>query len=87
MYVIHYPHLKQGIQQGLRITCIHKVPKFKQYRWLQTSMEFNTAMRVVAKLQCEETNFKLLNNSIYGKTIENDRNHQIVKLARSWEGR
>ena len=70
-YVVHYLNLKFYLQQGLVITKIHRVLAFKQSPWLKTYIDFNTQMLV----NSSSTYFyKLMNNSLFGKTQENLRN-------------
>ena len=84
-YVIHYRNLKQAIKNGLILKKVHKVLWFKQSKWLSNYIEFNTNMRSKAENDFEKDFFKLLNNSIFGKTCENLRKRIDVRLVTSPE--
>ena len=82
-YVIHYRNLKQCLEHGLQVTRIHRVLTFHQSAWLEPYISLNTEKRKLAANAFEKDFFKLMNNSIFGKSCENMRNRRNIELVTS----
>ena len=85
-YVVHYENLKLYESLGLKITKIHRGIKFEETAWLEEYIYLNTKLRIEAKKSgnnFEVDFFKLMNNSVFGKTLENIRNRVDIGLISS----
>ena len=80
-YVIHYRNLRQCLELGLRLTAVYRGISFNQSPWMEPYIRKNTELRKTATNSFEKDFFKLMNNSVFGKTIENIRKRQNVFLV------
>ena len=77
--------MNQVLQHGLRLDRIHRAIEFDQSPWLKSYIDFNTQLRTAATSDFEKDSFGLMNNSVFGKTMENIRKHRNIKLVTTEE--
>ena len=80
-YVLHSQNLKLYLELGLKLKWIHRGIKFREEPWMKSYIELNTDLRTKGKNDFEKDFFKLMNNSVFGKTMENIRNRVDVRLV------
>ena len=84
-YEIHIKALKQTINHGLMLEKIHRAIEFRQSAWMREYIDFNTRLRTATKNDFEKDFYKLMKNSVFGKTMENIRKHRNIRLVNDEE--
>ena len=78
---VHRRIFKQTLNHGLILKKVHRVIQFNQKVWLKPYINMNTKLRTEGKNDFENDFFKLMNNGVFGKTMENERKHRDIKLV------
>jgi len=81
-YVLHHRNLKQYLEMGMNLKKIHRGISFAEDAWLKPHIKLNTNLRTEASSKFEKDFFKLMNNLMFGKTMENIRNRRISDSER-----
>ena len=82
-YVIYCRNLRQFLELGMELKKRHKVLKFKQKDWMKSYIDFNTQKRKEATIEADTNHFKLINNAVYGKTMENMRKRKKIRVVKN----
>ena len=69
-YLVHIKTLNQALKHGLKLRNVDRVIEFRQSRWMKAYIMLNTRLRKAARNEFEKDFFKLMSNSVFGKTME-----------------
>ena len=82
-YSVQIKTLNQVLKRGLKRKRVDRVIEFQQSKWMKAYIMLNTRLRKETRNEFEKDFFKLMNNTVFGKTMENIRDHKDMKLVTS----
>ena len=82
-YCVHWKLLKWYMKHGLQVTKIHNLVFFNEEKYLKPYVSHNIALRNERTDELGKMVYKLMGNSIYGKTFENPFNHYKYVIVRN----
>ena len=82
-YVVHYRNLKYYLLNGLILKKVHRILGFKESVWMKPYIDFNTQKRKEATNEADKILFKVLNNAVYGKTMENMTKRTKIRITKN----
>ena len=82
-HVIYYRNLQQSLELGMKFEKIYRILKCKQKDWMKPYIDFNTQKRKEATNDADKKLLKLLNNAVYGKTMENMRKRIKIRVLKN----
>ena len=83
--IVHYRNLKYYLSKGLLLKRMHRILELKQSAWMKPYIDFNTQKRKEETNQADKNHFKLLNNAVYGKTMENMGKRIKIRITKKRE--
>ena len=84
-YVLHHESLRLYLKHGLKLAKIHREIKYRESKFLERYNISNAESRKVAKNEFEKDFYNLMNNIVFGKTMENVRNRSKIKIVNGLE--
>lgn len=86
-YVIHSILLEEVMRLGCKVTALYKILRFSQRRWIQSYVHGCLDRRAKSSNEWEKAYWKLMVNAVFGKSLENVRRSQVIKLVLDEEDR
>ena len=79
-YVVHHEALRCYLRNGMILKKIHRGISYEERDFMKKIIDINAEARKVAKDDFEKDFYKLMSNSVFGKTMENTRNREDIEI-------